>query len=60
MTSGAWRMALGNLSAYLGGDDGIMRPYFSDPAPRVEFSIFIHAPRDSVFATLIESENLNR
>jgi uncharacterized protein YndB with AHSA1/START domain len=55
-----WRMVCGNLDAYLRGGDGIVRPDFTDAAPRVELSIVIDAPREQVFAALIEPEVLNQ
>lgn len=55
-----WRMSLGNLDAFLRGGDGLLRPDFSDPKPRVELSIVLDAPRERVFAALMDPQTMNQ
>ena len=55
-----WRLAMGNLTAYLADGVGLVRPDFSDPAPEVRASIDIAAPPAAVFRALTEPEGLNQ
>ncbi len=54
-----WRLSIGNLSAFLAGGDGIVRPDFSDPAPEVRQSLLIDAPPATVFHALITPSLVN-
>lgn len=54
-----WRMTLANLRAHLGGGDGISRADFSDPITRIRQTILINAPRDKIFASLLDPAFLN-
>jgi uncharacterized protein YndB with AHSA1/START domain len=49
-----WRFYMGNLKALSEGGAETMLPDFSDPSPEVRQSIFIAAPRASVFRALID------
>lgn len=51
-----WRLAFGNLAAFLGNGAGIVLPDYTDPNPEVRLSIHIAAPRSAVFKALIDPE----
>lgn len=55
-----WRLAFGNLTMFLSGQDGILRPDFGDPAPEIRITLDIAAPRDVVFRALIEPDAVSK
>lgn len=55
-----WRLACANLQQHLGGGEGVLLPDFNDAHPEVRASILIDAPRERVFAALLNPEMLNR
>lgn len=54
-----WRLAFGNLGAYLAGGSGIMRPDFEDASPTVTQVLVIDAPVETVFRSLITPALVN-
>jgi uncharacterized protein YndB with AHSA1/START domain len=50
-----WRMTLANLKAHLAGGTNVCLPDFSDRIPRLRQTVLIHAPRDKVFQSLLDS-----
>ncbi len=54
-----WRLTVANLRAFLGGQE-LVRVDFTDPAPRVQLSVYIAAPRARVYAALMDPVLLNR
>lgn len=55
-----WRLACSNLQQHLSGGDGLLLPDFTAAHPEVRVSILIDAPRERVFAALMNPEVLNR
>jgi len=55
-----WRLSLGNLTAYLAGGSGIVRPDFADPNPEIRLSIQVDAPPEAVFEALLDPEALRQ
>ena len=55
-----WRNACANLRAHLTGGEGVCRPDFSDPRPRLRQVIMINAPREDVFKALLEPAILDK
>jgi uncharacterized protein YndB with AHSA1/START domain len=56
-----WRLHVGNLMTWLmAGPDGLVRVDFADPRPEVRATVLIDAPRERVFAALLDPEMLNR
>jgi uncharacterized protein YndB with AHSA1/START domain len=60
LLSDHWKLAFGNLAAFLAGGSGIVLPDYSDPSPEVRLSIRIEAPREAVFRALVEPEIVSR
>lgn len=55
-----WRLAFGNLAAYLAGGAGIALPDYGDPHPVVRLVRTIEAPRALVFRALTEPALINQ
>jgi uncharacterized protein YndB with AHSA1/START domain len=55
-----WRMALANLGAYIAGGEGVCRPDFSDPVPRIRQTVLIDAARERVFLALLDPAFLEK
>jgi len=55
-----WRLAVGNLSAHLGGGDGIVLPDFASDTPEIRQVMIIDAPPSVVFRTLVEPSLVNQ
>lgn len=53
-----WRLALGNLRAFVTGGDEIVRPDLADPKPEIRVTATIAAPPAKVFRALLEPEAL--
>lgn len=60
MVDDLWRLQCGNLKAHLSGKGGLMLPDYTDPAPQVQLSILIDAPRPKVFQALMDPAVLNK
>jgi uncharacterized protein YndB with AHSA1/START domain len=54
-----WRLAIGNLSAHLGGGAPVLPDYF-DPTPEIRMTMPLDAPPSTAFRALIEPERINR
>ncbi len=54
-----WRLSFANLIMHLSGMSGLTRPDFSDPAPVIQQSLVIDAPKGVVFEVLINPELIN-
>jgi len=52
-----WRLNMANLTAHMMGVEPLL-PDYDDPNPEVRQSILIDAPREKVFAALIEPEHM--
>ncbi len=55
-----WRNSLANLRAHLAGGEGVCRPDYSEPVPRIRHTISIDAPRFKVFHALIDPQALEK
>lgn len=56
-----WRLAAGNLCAWLDGDFGaVVLPDYADPSPVIRLSVEIDAPAPAVFRALLEPKGLNQ
>jgi uncharacterized protein YndB with AHSA1/START domain len=55
-----WRLQIGNLMTFLSRPGDVCLPDFTDPRPEVRASILIDAPRERVFAALLDPATLNR
>lgn len=53
-----WRLALGNLRAFVTGGDELCRPDLADPKPEIRVSLQIDAPAAKVFRALLAPEAL--
>ena len=60
LLSDHWKLAFGNLAAYLAGGSGIVLPDYTDPAPEVRLTIVIESPREAVFRALLDPEIVAR
>lgn len=53
-----WRFTCGNLMAHVTGHGEVLRPDFGAGEPEIRLSMFIDAPRESVFRALTEPDAL--
>jgi uncharacterized protein YndB with AHSA1/START domain len=55
-----WRLAFGNLTAFLADGTGLLLPDYTDPSPEIRMKLTINAPPEVVFQALITPESINQ